>query len=111
GIRYRNVTGVQTCALPISFPGGSAAAVRGCPARRGAGCAAGGTRLSTGIPARILCEQSGSIGHGDKSFGFVCATRRQRNLVVGLSRSGRESGRKKAGGNSPIRRASRQPSR
>src|SRR5206468_4887870 len=93
-----------------AFPRGSAAVVRGCPARRGAGCAAGGARLSTGIPARILREQSGSIGHGDKSSGFVCATCRQGHLVLGLSCSGRESGGKKAGGNSPVRRVSRQSS-
>src|SRR5947207_12426833 len=62
GIRDHCVTGVQTCALPISWPGRSVAAIRSGTAARAPGPIASSVGTAFDVPARSKATSRGTAG-------------------------------------------------
>src|SRR5690606_39402220 len=73
GIRDFQVTGVQTCALPISAARRPATGARSCG---GTGAAAGATRAAAGSPAGTACPADARPRRDDR--GEAACARRER---------------------------------
>src|SRR5699024_11679645 len=82
GIRDRNVTGVQTCALPIFRPGAGSGGTGGSSSGRGPGASPTGTRTAAmplplsgrGRGIRHQIGRAAGRGRGPRSAGPVSAT-------------------------------------
>src|SRR2546430_10015534 len=71
GIRDLTVTGVQTCALPISTKAGPADAARKCEGCRGQGCKVGSSRSIRSLQPLQLCSPDAwySLSHFPAEIG------------------------------------------